>query len=92
MGSNLWSAIVATSAHQNGKLEQVLSLVDELSAQEKALLVKRVTGKTGLNMLFGNQQLSGHVVFQVNTIDKSTISDILELLADRIAAENDEMN
>lgn len=68
-------------------LEHLYLQADRLSVDEKAELIKRLLNSSGLNVTFGNNQLSGSIVVQVNAMDKAAIADILEAIASRIAKE-----
>lgn len=69
-------------------LEHLYLQADRLSVDEKAELVKRLLNSPGLSVTFGNNQLSGSIVVQVNAMDKAAIADILEAIASRIAKDS----
>lgn len=85
MAQSLWSAIVVAS--NGNQLENLLQTVDGLSTEEKATLIKHVLGDPGLSVVFGNNQLSGSIIVQINTIDRSALGDLLEAIAERVRTE-----
>lgn len=83
---DLWSLITVV-AEQDRQLNDVFSVVDQLPTDQKAELVKRLLKSSDLNVTFGNNQLSGTIIVQINTMDKAALGDILSAIADRIATE-----
>jgi len=78
---------MATSQHLN--LEDLLPLVERLSIEDRvALLEKLITKQSGLSVVFGNNQLSGSIIVQINQMQPEQLDLILNALANRITQEN----
>lgn len=87
MGSvDLWSLITVV-ANNNQRVEDLFSIVEELPPDKKAELVQRLLKSNDLNVTFGNNQLSGTIIVQINTMDQAALSDILQAIASRITSE-----
>lgn len=83
---DLWSLITVV-AEQGRKLDDVFSVVEQLPTDQKAELVKRLLKSSDLNVTFGNNQLSGTIIVQINTMDQTALADILNAIANRITTE-----
>jgi hypothetical protein len=71
----------------NGKLKALYEAAAELSAAEKAELAKKLLSSPGLSIVFGNSQLSGNIIVQINSADRDVLANVLEAIAQRIATE-----
>ena len=72
-------------------LENLIDLADQLPVDDKAKLVERLLGQqSGLSVVFGNNQLSGQILVQINTSDRETLGDIVDAIATRIKTESSE--
>lgn len=65
-------------------LSDVLPLVEKLSVEEKAQLVKKLLGTEGLSVVLGNNHLSGSIAVQINMMGNKDLSDILTAIATKI--------
>lgn len=65
-------------------LSDVLPLIEKLPVEEKAQLVKKLLGTEGLSVVLGNNQLSGSIIVQINTMGNEDLSDILRAIATKI--------
>lgn len=69
-------------------LGEILPMVEGLSIEEKAELVQRLLGdQSGLSVVLGNAPLHGWVIMQINRMSRDELSDMLKVIADRIASE-----
>ena len=84
--TKLWSALVAASSDRH-QVKDLFQVVDQLSLDDKAALVKHLMGNAGLNIGFGNNQISGSVIAQINMMDKAALGETLQAIACRIATE-----
>lgn len=85
-GVDLWSLITVV-ADKEQKLDGLFTLVDQLPTDQKAELVQRLLKSSDLNVTFGNNQLSGTIIVQINTMDQTALGDILQAIANRITTE-----
>lgn len=70
-------------------LDELLKAAQSLPVDQKAALVQRLLGQnSALSVVFGNNQLSGQIIVQINTTDREALSDILDAIADKIRTEN----
>ena len=69
-------------ASNGQRFDDLLNIVDSLSVEEKTILVKRLL--PGMSVTFGNNQLSGSIVVQINAMDREVLADLLEAIANRI--------
>jgi hypothetical protein len=83
---DLWSLITVV-ADNNQKVDDLLSVAEHLPAEQKAELVQRLLKSSDLNVTFGNNQLSGTIIVQINTMDQAALGDILQAIASRITSE-----
>jgi hypothetical protein len=86
MGVELWSAIVVTE-YQNGKLEELLTLIDNLPEESKAEVLKRLDVKGQSQRSpnqFGTNSIVGPVVFQVSMMDKDSMAKMLHMMAEAL--------
>lgn len=74
------------------KLDELKPLVQQLSAQEKAELVKELIGKdSGLQVVLGGSvSTSAEIAIQIQTASSVDISALLEALAYRVRNRNPE--
>jgi hypothetical protein len=84
--TELWSAIVVASS--NCRLEDLFQVVDQLSINEKAALVKHLMDSSSLNVEFDKKPLSSSNIGEINTMDKATLGEILQAIANRITQES----
>jgi hypothetical protein len=69
-------------------IEELLDLADGLPVEQRATLIQKLLGQNpGLSVVFGNNQLSGQIVVQINTADREAIGDVLDAISDRIRTE-----
>lgn len=90
-GADLWSLITVISNNER-KLDDLYTVVEELPADQKAELVKRLLKSSDLNVTFGNNQLSGTIIVQINAMDQAALGDILQAIATRISTETTSPN
>jgi hypothetical protein len=83
---DLWSLITVV-ANNSQKVDNLLSVAENLPAEQKAELVQRLLKSADLNVTFGNNQLSGTIIVQINTMDQAALGDILQAIASRITSE-----
>lgn len=83
---DLWSLITVVATN-NQQVEDLLSVVEDLPTNQKAELVKRLLKSADLNVTFGNNQLSGTIIVQINAMDQAALGDILQAIANRISSE-----
>lgn len=69
---------------KESRIEDVLPLVEKLPVEEKAQLVKKLLGTEGLSVVLGNNQLTGSIIVQINTMGKEDLSEILKAIALKI--------
>jgi hypothetical protein len=83
MGAELWSAIVV-SEFRNGKLEELLTLIENLPEESKAEVIKRLELKPQRSngQQFGTNSIVGPVVFQVSMMDKESMAQMLQMMAE----------
>ena len=67
------------SNQKESRIEDILPLAEKLSVEEKAQLVKKLLGTEGLSVVLGNNQISGSIIVQINTMRNEDLSDILTL-------------
>jgi hypothetical protein len=84
--TELWSAIVVAS-NSHHQLDDLFGVVDKLPVEDKVALVKHLLGNSGLSVVFENNQLSGSLIVQINTMDKAVLGEILQAIAQRITQE-----
>lgn len=68
-------------------LEEIFALADKLVVREKAELVERLLGKSGLSVVLDNNQLLEQVIAQINMMSREDLGDILKAIATRISSE-----
>jgi hypothetical protein len=69
-------------------LEELLPLAEQLPIEDKVALLERLIGKqSGLNVVLEHNQLKESIVKQISTMDREQLSDILQVVATRIASE-----
>jgi hypothetical protein len=83
---DLWSLITVV-ANNSQKVDDLLSVAENLPTEQKAELVQRLLKSSDLNVTFGNNQLSGTIIVQINTMDQAALGDILQAIASRIVSE-----
>jgi hypothetical protein len=83
---DLWSLITVV-ANNSQKVDDLLSIAEHLPTEQKAELVQRLLKSSDLNVTFGNNQLSGTIIVQINTMDQAALGDILQAIASRIVSE-----
>jgi hypothetical protein len=83
MGAELWSAIVVSEFH-NSKLEELLTLIDGLPEESKAEVMKRLELKPQRlsGQQFRTNSIVGSVVFQVSMMDKESMAQMLQMMAE----------
>ncbi len=86
MGADLWSLITVVTNNER-KVDDLYSVVEDLPVEQKAELIKRLIKSSDLNVTFGNNQLSGTIIVQINTMDQGALAEILQAIASRIATE-----
>lgn len=86
MGVDLWSLITVVTNNER-KIDDLYSVVEDLPVEQKAELIKRLIKASDLNVTFGNNQLSGTIIVQINTMDQGALADILQAIASRITSE-----
>jgi hypothetical protein len=59
--------------------------VDNFSVEQKTELVQKLLKSPSMSVVFGNNQLSGEIVVQINTMDNDALARILDVVAARIA-------
>lgn len=70
-------------------LDDLMGQVADLPVDQRAELVQRLLGEqSGLSVVFGNNQLSGQILVQINTSDRESLGDILDAIANRIRTES----
>ena len=72
------------------KLDEIKPLVQQLSAQEKAELVKELIGKdSGLQVVLGGSNwTSAEIAIQIQTASSVDLSVLLEALAQRVRSQS----
>ncbi|NJK28780.1 MAG: hypothetical protein HC851_24810 [Acaryochloris sp. RU_4_1] len=81
----------ATTVNDKASFQNLVDLAENLPIDDKAELVQRLLGQTpGLSVVFGNNQLSGQIIVQINTTDREALGDILDAIATRIRTEKDQ--
>lgn len=85
-GADLWSLITVISNNER-KIDDLYTVVEQLPADQKAELVKRLLKSSDLNVTFGNNQLSGTIIVQINSMDQAALGEILQAIATRISTE-----
>jgi hypothetical protein len=83
---DLWSLITVV-ANNNQRVEDLFAVVEDLPPDKKAELVQRLLKSNDLNVTFGNNQLSGTIIVQINAMDQAALGDILQAIASRITSE-----
>jgi hypothetical protein len=74
-------------------LDELIDVAQSLPVDQKAALVQRLLGQnSALSVVFGNNQLSGQIIVQINTTDKAALGDILDAIASRIRTEKDDVS
>jgi hypothetical protein len=67
-------------------VDELLSLIDQLSLDDRSLLLNQLLDKqSGSKLVFGNNQLLGFIIVQINTMNKDQLGDLLNAIADRIS-------
>jgi hypothetical protein len=75
--------------HQVPSLDELIDVAQSLPVDQKATLVQRLLGqKSAMSVVFGNNQLSGQIIVQINMTDRDALGDILDAIAARIRTEN----
>lgn len=70
-------------------LNDLIEQVAKLPVDQRAELAQRLLGEqSGLSVVFGNNQLSGQILVQINTSDRESLGDILDAIANRIRTES----
>jgi hypothetical protein len=81
----------STLVNSKPSLESLIELAQNLPIDERAELVQKLLGQnSALSVVFGNNQLSGQIIVQINTTDRESLGDILDAIANRIRAEKDQ--
>lgn len=79
----LWSAIVvASKGLQNGNLDELFTLIDNLSHEEKTEVFKRLQSTMPPQTQTNN--ITGPLVIQISGMDKESISLVLQAIAERM--------
>ncbi|MDX2242367.1 MAG: hypothetical protein NW224_16910 [Leptolyngbyaceae cyanobacterium bins.302] len=79
----LWSAIVvASKGLQNGSLDELFTLIDNLSHEEKTEVFKRLQSSMPPQTQTNN--ITGPMVIQISGMDKESISLVLQAIAERM--------
>ena len=66
-------------------LEQAWALAEQLSPEDKAALIAKLLPSSGFSIVLGNNhQIGGSLSIQINMMDKSELSGILEAIAERV--------
>lgn len=82
--------VVNSTEKLNSTLEALIPLIEKLPLDDRLLLLERLIGKqSGLSVVFGNNQLSGSVIVQINQMSPDQLGDILQAIADRIRGDRD---
>lgn len=87
-GADLWSLITVVTNNEH-QVNDLFAAVEGLPTEQKAQLVQRLLKTSDLNVTFGNNQLSGTIIVQINTMDQTALADILSAIANRITTEPD---
>jgi hypothetical protein len=83
---DFWSAI--TVANRSATIDDLFQVADQLPMPEKIALAKRLLGNdASVSIVVGNQQLTGNIVIQINSMDKDALSELLTAIANRIAED-----
>ncbi len=75
---------VMTEQQPETDVEDILEKCKKLSPDEKAELLKGLLGDSNLSVVFGNYQLHGDTIYQINLAEKEHMAEILRAIANRI--------
>ncbi|KAM3093204.1 hypothetical protein ACKFKF_29715 [Phormidesmis sp. 146-12] len=78
---------IVTQNHKAPTLQTLLDLVDDLPDEDQSALLEKLIGKqadNGLSVVFGNNQIRGSIVVQINQAPPAELAVILNVIAERI--------
>jgi hypothetical protein len=82
-------SIVTPNHNQPPILKDLLPLVDQMPEEDRAALLEKLLGKqNSLSVVFGNHQLNGSIVVQINQAPPDQLAAILKVVAERIAKQD----
>jgi len=85
---SLNTEIVTQNHSQPSTLEDLLPLVDQMPEEDRMALIEKLLGKqNSLSVVFGNHQLNGSIVVQINQAPPDQLAAILNVVAERIARQ-----
>lgn len=79
----LWSAIVvASNGLDNGSLDELFTLIENLSPEQKTEVFKRLQSSMPPQTQTNN--ITGPMVIQISAMDKESMSMVLQAIAERM--------
>lgn len=79
--------LVLNNTMRKLSIEEIFALADELVVREKAELVERLLGESGLSVALDSDQLLEQAIVQINKMSREDLGDILKAIATRISSE-----
>ena len=64
--------------------DQIYEAIQSLPVSEKAELVNRLLGSSGLSVVLGNNHSSGNLIVQINTMESTQLAELVRAVAGRI--------
>lgn len=83
---NFWRAFVAASPSPSTP-EDLFSVLDRLSLEEKAALVEYLLTSSNLVAGFNGSQISGSLIGSIHEMDRDMLAELLQAIARRMRAE-----
>lgn len=65
-------------------VEKILKDIQDLSVNERAELLEKVLGNSGLMVTLGNNSLRAENITQINIMSKEEASELLRIIARRV--------
>jgi hypothetical protein len=74
---------------ESKSFERLIQEIEGLPIEHRIALAERLMNlsRTGLSLGFGNGQLCGGLIVQINTMDRDLIANVLDSVSERIKQE-----